>query len=183
MELAGVAALIAAVILLMVWRNRSSSGGGNGGDILLTLYFDRSSVPDYTVECIRRIREVVYPEYLGNLFEKGYDRRAIASIIIWETGWLSSKNAENRITHKHNILGIDLPDSPGVGRTFASYKDCVSYFEALMHNTRYGNTAYPVRGLGSEFLDALHTSGYNGNESWISGVKSIYFGAASTLPA
>lgn len=175
--------LFCAVILLgvLIALTESHSGkrnGGNGG--ASSYYFNREDFPDYRLHCLDIIRVDVNRELEKQSAFDAYSWRAIAAIIIHETGWLSHPDARLRVTTYHNVLGLDKPE--GGARQFASYAACFAYFAALMFNKRYDKRAYPVRGTGDEFLTALHDCGYNANESWLNAVLAIYYGEAQTLP-
>lgn len=111
--------------------------------------------------------------YLATNLED-WDWRAILAICAWETGWLCSPDAKNRVNHKCNILGIDIYGKPGQGRTFGSYYDCLAYFERLVRTTPRYTVAYIQRWDGESFIRALSKGGYNSNQSWIDGVLWCY---------
>jgi hypothetical protein len=138
------------------------------------LWFDRKQFPDFQKECVRRLDKNIWPYLLTHFTD--WDIDAIYAIIAWETGWLSDPNSKRRVNEKHNLLGLDLPSQPGVGRTYLYYWECLHYFHRLISGAfgpRY-ESAYAVRGEGEAFLTQLHECGYNSNDSWLTGVLSCY---------
>jgi hypothetical protein len=152
-------ALVAAVFL----RNVQGS----------TLWIDRDRFPEYVPEFWRRFARYLRPIFAVVL--PGYDPIAVASIIAWETGYLSDPNARRRVVEYNNIMGIEPSGRPAVFRSIA---EGVKYFDYMMHlkpDTRgIYREAYQVRHDGEKFLQALHDAGYNSSQSWIDGVLSIY---------
>lgn len=173
--LAGFIGLIIIGLLVLITKLKNNSLGSNpystypyflGKD----LWFDRIAYPSpfYQNECKARLNAIFAAFDLFN--NAAYDVRAIKSIIIWETGWLSASASYNAVYNLNNIVGMT---PSGALKQYTDIYACLIDLDRLFNTSRYSG-AWMVRSNGRNFLNALSIAGYNSTSEWINGVLGIY---------
>ena len=174
--LAGVIGLVVLALIFLAAKLRSNPNPNNpnpnnypyfyGRD----LWFDRSAYPGifYINECKARLNSIFAVFDLFN--NAGYDVKAIKSIIVWETGWLSSSSSYNAVYNLNNIVGMT---PSGHLKQYSDIYACLTDLDRLFNTSRYTNS-YSHRANGLVFLNALSSDGYNSTSAWLSGVIDIY---------